>query len=46
MRLLPGGQDLLVRLGRQRQVSYLPVLFGGHQPGVASPEAVARSSHP
>ena len=44
-RLVPGGQDLLVRLGRRRQVSYLPVLFGGHQPGVASPEAVARSSH-
>lgn len=44
-RLLPGGQDLLVRLGRRRQTSYLPVLFGGHQPGVASPETVARSSH-
>ena len=42
-RMLPGGQARLVRWGRRRQENYLPVLFGGHQPGVAPPEAAPQS---
>jgi hypothetical protein len=45
-RVVPGVQAAQERYGRGRQVGYLPVLFGGHAPGVASAEAVSRSAHP
>jgi hypothetical protein len=36
-RLLPGGRERLLRIGRREQVGYLRVLFGKDRPGLANP---------